>query len=112
MTTCLPRIAIPEPTSTNRAYNQRSLPQYIHAVKSAGGTPVPIPLDEAEAGQKRLLETCTGVLLPGSPADLDPSRYGQEKAKETADRDRLREAADDLLLSDVFDRGKPLLGIC
>jgi putative glutamine amidotransferase len=32
----VPRIAIPLPTSTDEAYNQRSLPQYVHAVEAAG----------------------------------------------------------------------------
>lgn len=112
MTNDLPRIAIPEPTSTDTAYNQRSLPQYIHALISAGGIPVPIPLHEPAAGQQRLLRTCAGVLLPGSPADVDPGHYGQLRAKETADRDQLREAADNLLLRDALGHGKPLLGIC
>jgi putative glutamine amidotransferase len=112
MTNDLPRIAIPEPTSTDTAYNQRSLPQYIHALISAGGVPVPIPLHEPTAGQQRLLKTCAGVLLPGSPADVDPGRYGQNPAKETADRDVLREETDNLLLRDAFENKKPLLGIC
>jgi putative glutamine amidotransferase len=112
MTNDLPRIAIPEPTSTDTSYNQRSLPQYIHAVVSAGGIAVPIPLHEPAAGQQRLMNTCAGVLLPGSPADVDPGRYGQTRAKETADSDRLREEADDLLLRDAIEHGKPVLGIC
>ena len=112
MTNDLPRIAIPEPTSTDTAYNQRSLPQYIHAVASAGGIAVPIPLHEPEAGQRRLLKTCAAVLLPGSPADIDPMRYGQTPAKETAARDQLREATDDLLLRGALGHRKPVLGIC
>jgi putative glutamine amidotransferase len=112
MTSGLPRIAIPEPTSTDAAYNQRSLPQYIHALVSAGGLAVPIPLHEPAEGQRRLLKSCAGILLPGSPADVDPNRYGQTPAKETAARDELREAADDLLLRDAFEHKKPLLGIC
>jgi putative glutamine amidotransferase len=112
MTTDLPRIAIPEPTSTDTAYNQRSLPQYVHALVSAGGIAVPIPLHEPAAGQQRLLRTCAGVLLPGSPADVDPGRYGQARAKETAERDQLRETTDDLLLRDAFEHKKPVLGIC
>jgi putative glutamine amidotransferase len=112
MTNDLPRIAIPEPTSTDTAYNQRSLPQYIHALVSAGGIAVPIPLHEPTAGQQRLINTCVGVLLPGSPADVDPARYGQARAKETAERDQLREATDDLLLHHAFELRKPVLGIC
>lgn len=112
MTSAVPRIAIPEPTSTDEAYNQRSFPQYVRAVEAAGGIAVPIPLHEPADAQARLLATCSAVLLPGSPADVDPARYGQEAAKETAARDPEREATDWLLLRDVFEQQKPLLGIC
>ena len=108
----LPRIAIPEPTSTDEAYNQRSLPQYIRAVEAAGGIAVPIPLHASPAEWAGILASCSGVLLPGSPADVDPARYGQERVKECAAKDDAREAVDDLLLQGAFDQGKPILGIC
>lgn len=108
----VPRIAIPEPTSTDEAYNRRSMPQYIHAVEAAGGVAVPIPLLQSRAEQTSLLASCSGILLPGSPADIDPSRYGQEAVKECAAKDEAREDADNLLLHDAFDKGKPILGIC
>jgi putative glutamine amidotransferase len=107
-----PRIAIPEPTSTDEAYNQRSLPQYMRAVETAGGVPVPIPLQESSEKQARLLAICSAVLLPGSPADVDPARYGQPVAKECAAKDAPREAVDNLLFEDAFSTGKPILGIC
>jgi putative glutamine amidotransferase len=107
-----PRIAIPEPTSTDEAYNQRSLPQYMRAVEAAGGVPVPIPLRESGEAQARLLATCSAILLPGSPADVDPARYGQQVAKECAAKDAPREAVDGLLFEDAFSTGKPILGIC
>jgi putative glutamine amidotransferase len=107
-----PRIAIPEPTSTDEAYNQRSLPQYMRAVEAAGGVPVPIPLQESSEAQAKLLATCAGILLPGSPADVDPARYGQPVAKECGPKDAPREAVDDLLFEDAFATGKPILGIC
>jgi putative glutamine amidotransferase len=112
MTSLRPRIAIPEPTSTDEAYNQRSMPQYIRAVEAAGGTAVPIPLHEPPASQAGILASCSAVLLPGSPADVDPERYGQQAKKECAARDEAREAADDLLLQDAFAHAKPVLGIC
>jgi putative glutamine amidotransferase len=112
MTASLPRIAIPEPTSTDEAYNQRSLPQYIHAVEAAGGIAVPIPLHESPTAQQSLLASCSAILLPGSPADVDPARYGQQAQKECAARDPAREAADNLLLRDAFEQAKPILGIC
>lgn len=108
----LPRIAIPEPTSTDPAYNQRSLPQYIRAIEAAGGTAVPISLSDPRTVQKRILASCSGILLPGSPADIDPGRYGQQAIKECAEKDDVRETTDDLLLRDAFELGKPILAIC
>jgi putative glutamine amidotransferase len=108
----IPRIAIPEPTSTDEAYNQRSLPQYIRAIGAAGGVAVTIPLRESTETQVQLLATCSAVLLPGSPADVDPARYGQQTVKECAPKDAPREATDDLLFKDAFATGKPILGIC
>jgi putative glutamine amidotransferase len=112
MISAVPRIAIPEPTSTNAAYNQRSLPQYIHAVEAAGGIAIPIPLHESPASQASLLASCSAILLPGSPADVDPARYGQRAVEACAAKDVDREAADDLLLRDAFAQEKPILGIC
>jgi putative glutamine amidotransferase len=107
-----PRVAIPEPTSTDAEYNQRSLPQYVRAVEAAGGIAVPISLHEALASQAKILASCSAVLLPGSPADVDPARYGQEAVKECAAKDAAREATDDLLLRYAFEEAKPILGIC
>lgn len=112
MNTQTPRIAIPEPTSTDEAYNQRSLPQYIRAVEAAGGVPVPIPLRESSETQARLLATCSAILLPGSPADVDPAKYGQQAVQECAAKDAPREAVDELLFKDAFATGKPIFGIC
>jgi putative glutamine amidotransferase len=112
MISSLPRIAIPEPTSTDQAYNERSLPQYLQALEAAGAVPVPIPLRASATEQADLLSTCSGLLLPGSPADLDPERYGQRKAKESAEKDGPREAADNLLLDQAFAQAQPVLGIC
>jgi putative glutamine amidotransferase len=112
MTISRPRIAIPEPTSTDEAYNQRSLPQYVRSVEDAGGIAVPISLTESLDKQQALVASSVGILLPGSPADVDPARYGQERQKETAAKDAPREMADDLLMRDAFAQRKPILGIC
>ena len=112
MISSVPRIAIPEPTSTDEAYNQRSLPQYIRAVEAAGGIAVPIPLRGSRTEQASLLASCSGILLPGSPADVDPARYGQHAVKECAPRDEAREGVDELLLENGFAEAKPILGIC
>jgi putative glutamine amidotransferase len=107
-----PRIAIPEPTSDEPEYNQRSLPQYIAAVEAAGAQPVVISLREPQARIAQLLASVQGVLLPGSGHDVDPQRYGEARAPETEIDDPLRSAADELLLQDAFNLRKPILTIC
>jgi putative glutamine amidotransferase len=55
---------------------------------------------------------CDAVLLPGSPADVDPQKYGAEPHPKTAAADARRDMADELLLQDAFNLRKPILGIC
>ncbi len=107
-----PRIAVPEPTSNDPAYNQRAWPLFAHAIDSCGGVAVPIPLTESQATIARLIGTCTGVLLPGSPADVHPQKYGEPADPKCAPPDPRREAVDELLLQDAFNLHKPLLGVC
>ena len=107
-----PRIAIPIPTTTDLAYNQRSWPSYSRAVISAGGEPVQIDIAASPAAIRALISTCDGVLLPGSPADVDPALYGQERDPATSPADPAREQADRILLEDAEDHAKPVLGIC
>jgi putative glutamine amidotransferase len=107
-----PRIAIPEPTSGDPEYNQRSWPQYAHAVEASGGEPVKIPLSATQAEVAQLASSCEGVLLPGSGADVDPEKYGHERIPECGAADPAREAVDELLMQDAANLHKPLFGIC
>jgi putative glutamine amidotransferase len=107
-----PRIAIPVPTSTDLDYNQRSWPQYASAVEQAGGAAVEVPLTLSLSAIARVMEGCQGILLPGSPADVDPRRYGQEPVEACAAADPARESIDEALLRDAHDLGKPILAIC
>jgi len=107
-----PRIAIPVPHSGDAEYAARALPQYVRAIDLAGGEAVCIPLDGGEAHVKSLVAGCDGVLLPGSGADVLPEKYGAARDPKTADADLPRDAVDELLLHDAYQRGKPILGIC
>jgi putative glutamine amidotransferase len=60
----------------------------------------------------QLVASCEGVLLPGSPADVNPQKYGEEAEPDCAAADAAREAVDELLLQDASNLYKPLLGIC
>jgi len=107
-----PRIAIPEPSAIDPDYSRRSWPVYANAVEQAGGTAVKLPLDQPPAILAGIIRSCSGVLLPGSPADIDPEKYGERPADKCNPKDPLREAADELLLQDAFNLRKPLFGIC
>ena len=107
-----PRIGIPIPTFAQADYNQRTWPQYAAAVTQAGGEPVAIPLTLDPAAIARVATSCQGILLPGSPADMNPAKYGEERLPETAEPDLARENVDELLLQDAHNLHKPLLTIC
>ena len=107
-----PKIAIPVPHSQKPDYAQRSLPQYVRAIESSGGEPVVIQLDQTPTQIAKLITQCQAVLLPGSPADVDPEKYSAERHPKTAAPDPLRDAADELLLQDAHNLRKPILGIC
>lgn len=100
------------PHSTDLEYSERAIPQYERAVSLAGGEPIRVPLDRTAQQLTDLVDSCDGVLLPGSNADVDPSRFHQQKSQRTAAADLRREAIDDLLLEDAYAQGKPILGIC
>jgi putative glutamine amidotransferase len=100
------------PHSTDLEYGERAIPQYEHAVALAGGEPVRIPLDTTPASLNSLIASCSGVLLPGSNADIDPTRFQQENSPRTASADLRREAVDDLLLEGAYSHRKPVLCIC
>lgn len=106
------RIALPEPTSTDPAYNQRAWAPYFHSLASSGAVGVPIPLDAPVATVAKLAASCSGVLLPGSPADADPRKYGAARLHECAAADPAREIVDALLLAEAFRERKPVFGIC
>ena len=78
----------------------------------AGGEPVELVLGLDEVALRRLLESCEGFCLPGSPADVDPARYGADRDPTTAPVDLAREIVDFALLDHAAATGKPVLGIC
>jgi putative glutamine amidotransferase len=108
-----PHIAIPQPKSNADEYNSRSLPQYLHAIKQAGGEPLVFDLSWSNAQIAEAAKRCDAICLPGSGADLDPEKYGaSERHPQTAPADPARDNVDELLLQDAYNMRKPVLGIC
>ncbi len=111
MSSTKPRIAIPEPHSS-RVYTGKRLQDYVTPVEAAGGEAVVIELALSPAEQAQKIKSCDAVLLPGSPADVDPEKYDQEKNPHTAAADVPRDNTDELLLQDAYNMRKPVFGIC
>ncbi len=107
-----PRIAVPVPNSEKPEYSERSLPSYQAAVEQAGGEAVIIDLTLAASEIAQRVRECDAVLLPGSPADIDPQKYGEPRHPKTAVADTARDTVDNILLHDAFQSRKPVLGIC
>jgi putative glutamine amidotransferase len=112
MTVMKPRIAIPVPNSKRPLYVSIALPQYERAVRNAGGAPVVIEVNATSSEIAQAVKSCDGVLLPGSPADVDPEKYGAARHPDTAPADPFRDNTDELLLQDAYNMHKPVFGIC
>lgn len=108
----MPRIAIPSPTSFDPAYNQRNWQAYADAILTAGAEPIEVPLDLSPRAIAELANSCHAILLPGSPADVNPSKYGHPRDPACAPADLPRENVDELLLQDAHNLFKPILAIC
>jgi len=59
-----------------------------------------------------MAESLDGFVLPGSPADVEPRRFGSVRHPREAPPDKQREHTDDGLLDHAFATGKPVLAIC
>lgn len=107
-----PRIALPIPTSSNPEYNHRSWPTYAAAIEAAGGEPVRVDPASPTRTLRDAARSCSGILLPGSPADILPARYGAAHDPASNPADEYRETTDWTLLEGAERHRLPVLGIC
>lgn len=108
-----PRIGIPWRTTKEEQNSTRQkLDYYFAAVRHAGADPVAISLLLSPARLADELNGLYGFVLPGSPSDVDPRRYGAARHAKTADIDENRDATDAAILAHAFASGKPLFAIC
>ncbi len=94
--------------------------KYVQAaVRAVGALPVLIPaigpeLDDATGllpAFDRLLDALDGVLLTGSPSNVEPHHYGKESRDGTL-HDAARDATTLPLIRHTIARGVPLFAIC
>ena len=89
----------------------------IHAV---GGLPILIPAIGPEFGEEtatiealdRLIDSLDGVLLTGSPSNVEPHHYEGEDSRPGTAHDPARDATTLPLIRHSIDRGVPLFAIC
>jgi putative glutamine amidotransferase len=85
---------------------------YLDAVLWAGGLPLLIPSTGDDAITREYVEQVQGVLLPGSPTDIDPKKYGAAPHAKLGKIYPEREATDFAILHLAEQREMPVLGIC
>jgi len=106
------QIAIPEPTSSDPDYNQRSLAPYIASLEAVRAESTVLSSHDNNIRATEVMATSQGILLPGSRYDVDPGRYGEEPIPECGEADPVRAAMDEMLLQHAFALRKPILAIC
>ncbi|MGC1106304.1 MAG: gamma-glutamyl-gamma-aminobutyrate hydrolase family protein [Candidatus Acidiferrales bacterium] len=108
-----PRVGIPYRTYNEQVKNIRGkYGMYVRSVENAGGVAVPIELNLSATELERQARQLDAIVLPGSPADVDPERYHSARHPQTAAADVARETTDLALLQHCFGEGKPVLAIC
>jgi putative glutamine amidotransferase len=83
---------------------------YVDAVAIAGGVPILLPPVDPDVVSD-LVDGIDGLVLSGG-GDVDPARYGAERAPETGGVDPARDASELALVPCAEDRGIPLLAVC
>jgi putative glutamine amidotransferase len=108
-----PRVGIPWRTrEEERLQSVEKLNYYFEAVRRAGGEPEHLSLGLSDAELRKQAAELDGFVLPGSPADVDPARYGEPRQLKTVTLDPDRDRTDSTLLDHALGAHKPVLAIC
>jgi putative glutamine amidotransferase len=108
-----PRVGIPYRTRKEELSNKRdSYDKYVEAVKAAGAEPVEISLGLSTPELMKIAQDLDAICLPGSPADVEPSRFHAARHANSAEADPHREETDFALLGHAIAEQKPVLAIC
>ena len=108
-----PRVGIPWRTMTEQEQQKRDkLEYYFQAVRRAGAEPTEIRLNQSPQDLAKQLKRCEAFVLPGSPEDVDPRRYGAARHPKTNWVDPHRDTTDSAILEHALATSKPVLAIC
>ena len=84
---------------------------YYDAIIVAGGIPVVMPITIDDSVLDSLSEQLDGFLFAGGN-DPHPSLYGEQQGDYRNDASAFRDACEMKLINKIFERKKPILGIC
>jgi putative glutamine amidotransferase len=108
-----PRVGIPYRTRKEELTGQHNkFEEYSEAVQRAGGDPVELSLALSPDELKETADSLDAIVLPGSPADVEPSHFHAARRPECGEPDPNREQTDFALLKHAFAENKPVLAIC
>jgi putative glutamine amidotransferase len=106
-------VGIPWRTSHEEANGiTNKLQYYFAAVTAAEGEPVPLSLQLSPSDLAAQIKNLDAFVLPGAPADVNPTLYRATRHEKTHDADSNREKTDFAILEHAFAPGKPVLAIC
>ena len=87
--------------------------KYLRAVaEAAGALPLVVPAFGLDLELELLLESCDGVLLTGSPSNVEPHHYSGPPSAPGTWHDPQRDATTLPLIPQAVAAGLPLLAIC
>jgi putative glutamine amidotransferase len=87
--------------------------KYIAAVRDgAQALPLLVPVLSPAIPVAEILQTVDGLLFPGSPSNVAPSRYGGIPPREGVLQDEIRDGTTLPLLKAAIDAGLPVFCIC
>jgi len=87
--------------------------KYINAVVDAvNGIPLILPAIGDQQSVEHIVNLIDGLLLTGSPSNVDPTRYGMTLNFSEEKLDKARDETTFPLIKAVLAAGKPILGIC
>jgi putative glutamine amidotransferase len=94
--------------------------KYVQAaIRAVGALPILIPAFGPEFGDNattealdRLLDTLDGVILTGSPSNVEPHHYEGDPSRDGTAHDTARDATTLPLIRHSIDHGVPLIAIC
>lgn len=87
------------------------LPDYMDAIRVAGGIPVILPLTLSEDDFKRIRNNFQGYLLTGGH-DVNPELYHTRSMSYCGKTNPLRDQLERMIFWDAYEKDVALLGIC